>query len=192
MSNIKGFEMSVRDYAKERGKTVQAVYQQMKRKENAVALNGHIKTRRIGNKDVKYLDEKAVAILDEGSNATPTIIVQTETEEKLAEANQKLEALKFEYMKLQGRSELLQEQLAEKDQKLLQLEEKAKETELLEGFIQDAKAEIEVQKAENAHLSAENKKKDELLLEAEKKAQELSEELERVNNRGFFKRLFNK
>lgn len=192
MSSINGFEVSVKDYAEQRGKTVQAVYQQMKRKENAVALTGHVTTHKIGNKHVKFLDEEAVAILDAGTNSTPSIIIQTETEEKLAEVTQKLEALKFEYGKLQGRNELLQEQLADKDAKLLLLEGSAREIEILEGFIRDAKAEIEVQKAQNADLSAERDKAIDEKLEAEKKAQEASEELEKLKNRSFWQRLRNK
>lgn len=184
MNNINDFEVSVKEYAEKRGKTVQAVYQQMKRKENAEALKGHVQLRWVGNKNVKYLDETAIAILDKSSSSAPTVVIQTKTEEELAEVNQKFEVLKLEYMKLQGRNELLQEQLAERDKKLLllesekgELEDKDKEIKILEGFIEDAKAEIDVQKAQNSDLRASNDKKDELLLEAEKTAQELSEKL---------------
>ena len=177
MSNINGFGLSVKDYAEQRGKTVQAVYQQMKRKENAVALAGHVTTHKIGNKHVKFLDDEAVAILDAGTNSTPSIIIQTETEEKLAEVTQKLEGLKFEYGKLQGRNELLQEQLADKDAKLLLLEGSAREIEMLHKDVDTAKAEIEAQKAQNALLSAERDAAIEKTLEAEKKAQEALEKL---------------
>lgn len=184
MNNINTYEISVKEYAENRGKTVQAVYQQMKRKENAEALKGHVKLKWIGNKNVKYLDEIAVAILDKASNSAPITFLRYEKEEELQAVKQQLEALKQANMKLQGRNELLQEQLAEKDKRLLllesekgEIEDKNKEIKILEGYIQDAKDEIEVQKAEKADLRASNEKKDELLLKAEKTAQELSEKL---------------
>ena len=183
MSNINTYEVSVKEYAENRGKTVQAVYQQMKRKENAEALKGHVKLKWVGNKNVKYLDEIAVAILDKASSSAPIVYLNYEKEEELQTVKQQLEALKQANLKLQGRNELLQEQLAEKDKKLLLLEGKDKEIEILEGFIQDAKTEIEVQKAENSDLRAENNKKDEILAQTEKTAQELSNELTEANTR---------
>lgn len=183
MSNINGFGLSVKDYAEQRGKTVQAVYQQMKRKENAVALAGHVTTHKIGNKHVKFLDEEAVAILDAGTNSTPSIIIQTETEEKLAEVSLQLELAKQEFKKMEGQRDLLKQLLDEKDQKLLMLEGSAREIEKLHKDVDAAKAEIEIQKAQNADLSAERDEAIQKSLEAEKKAQEAAEELEKEQTR---------
>ena len=169
MGIVNGFEISVKEYAKSRGKTVQAVYQQMKRKENAEALKGHIQLRWVGNKNVKYLDDVGVEILDRASSSAPQVIINTEKEEELQTVKQQLEALKLDYMKLQGRNELLQEQLAEKDEKLLMLEAGKRKTDELE--------------AQNGVLKADNDKKDELLAEAEKTAQELTDELAEANTR---------
>ena len=58
---------------------------------------------------------------------------------------------------------------------------KEKEKQILEGFIADAKAEIEVQKDQNAVLSADNEALGQKVAEAEKTAQGLSDELTEAN-----------
>lgn len=187
-------EISVKDYAQSRGKTVQAVYQQMKSKHNSVALSGHIISRLVGNKHVKFLDDVAVAVLDKATNAFP--LAQNTSYDLIFDFNQ-FEKLKLDYMKLQGRCELLQEQLQDQQQKLLAFDTQKKEIELLEGFIQDAKSEIEVQTVHNSILSKEKAEAIERALKAEKEAQTASEsltealkEIERLNNQSFFHRLF--
>lgn len=118
MSNNNGFELSVKNYAEQRGKTVQAVYQQMKRKENAKALEGHIKIYRVGNKDVKYLDETAIEILDRASSSAPLTVIEDGLKEELQEAKVEIELLKYQLAKEEGKVELLQKQLEEKNKEL--------------------------------------------------------------------------
>ena len=199
MSFINNSKVSVKEYAESRGKTVQAVYQQIKRKKNAVALEGHIFFFDVGNKNVMYLDDAAIEILDRSSGSSPLVVIETKSEEELIETKKQFESLKLEYMKLQGRCELLQEQLQDQNQKLLVIDSKNKEIDMLEGFIQEAQAEIEAQKAHNLILSNEKNEAIERALKAEKIAQSASDELleanaviERLKNRNFFQRLFKK
>lgn len=81
----------------------------------------------------------------------------------------------------------------EEDKKLL--EDKKQEITLLEGFIKDAKAEIEVQKAENGRLSDDNKELGQKVADAEKTAQEASDKLTKAQeyfNLPWLKRVFTK
>lgn len=143
MSNTNGFEMSVKDYAAQRGKTVQAVYQQMKRQENAAALEGHVVLRRIGNKNVKFLDEAAIHILDTASSATPTVIIQDDLRNELTTAQQQMDALRIEAAKREGQIELLLRQLADKDRELRQLAEPQSKIDALEAQNADLSAELD-------------------------------------------------
>lgn len=68
--------ITVKEYAERKGKSVQAVYKQMRAKENAALLENHIFLQKVGNKTAKVLDDEAVRILDEASRKIPTVIVQ--------------------------------------------------------------------------------------------------------------------
>lgn len=70
--------ITIKDYAARRNKSVQAVHQQLKRKNNAAALEGHIHVCKINNRNVKCLDEAAVEILDASSSSTPSVVIQTD------------------------------------------------------------------------------------------------------------------
>lgn len=86
-------KMSIKEYAETRGKSVQAVHQQLKRKSNADALKGHIFIYKINNKDVKHLDEEAVEILDSSSRQTPSVIIQENNDELVNQQREQIEAL---------------------------------------------------------------------------------------------------
>jgi len=173
MSNDKGFEISVKHYAETKNKTVQAVYQQMKRPGNAAALEGHVFTKRVGNKDVKYLDEEAVRILDEGRAAAPVIVQQDEFKAKYEEASSMLAAAEKHAVFQEGKIEMLKEMLAEKERKLLALTE--------------PQAQIDSLKRENGDLSRVNEELGQKLAGTEKTAQELSGELTAIKNKWWYK-----
>lgn len=194
MSNGASLELSIKEYATQKGKTVQAVYQQMKRKENAAALEGHIFTKQIGNKEVKYLDAEAIAILDRGSQTTPVVIEREDLRFELEVKTQDLDLAQKKIIYQEGQIQALKEMLAEKEEKLLTLAESEslleaskKEVQLLEGFIQDAKSEIDVLTNEKAVLSAENIKKDELLSNERKTSQKALDELTAIKGKWWYK-----
>lgn len=103
--------ISIKEYARQRGKSVQAVYQQMSRKTNAEVLKGHIVTKVYMNKKTKFLDEFAVEILDHGSSQTPSVILQTDDKEKIEALEQEnkvlLEKIALQADKLAAQSEEL-------------------------------------------------------------------------------------
>ena len=162
MSYTNEFCVSVKDYAEQRGKTVQAVYQQMKRKENSQQLDGHVFTKRVGNRDVKFLDEEAVLILDKASNSAPLMMLQDDLKSDLEDARKEAESWKAQALMLQGKIDLLKEQLNEKDDKLFQLaapEEHIKALEAEKSRLSDdvAQRDKTIAKCEDA-LAEANKK----------------------------------
>lgn len=74
--------ITVKQYAEERGITIQAVHQSMQGKRKKDRLEGHVTVI----DGVKWLDEEAVAILDESRNKSPVVYEK-------AEANQRIEEL---------------------------------------------------------------------------------------------------
>lgn len=123
MQNQAVLELSVKDYAAQRGKTVQAVYQQMKRKENAAELEGHVTSRYVGNKRVKFLDEVAISILDKGSQSAPVIIQKNNLEQKLIEVEGEKNTWEARAHRYEGQITLLKDLLAEKEKQLSLLAE---------------------------------------------------------------------
>lgn len=93
--------VTVKQYADAHGKSVQAVYQQINSKENKKDLEGHITVKRVGNRNTKYLDDEAVRILEQASAQAPTIIVQNDDKERIAELMKQNEALKAKIVELE-------------------------------------------------------------------------------------------
>lgn len=102
--------ITVKEYAEQRGKSVQSVYKQMKSKENAGALEGHIHVRKVNNKDVKLLDEEAVRVLNEASNHSIQVILETDDKERIARLEEEKQALIMQIAQIQN--ELIQTQKA--------------------------------------------------------------------------------
>lgn len=109
MGEIKFF--TIKEYAEKNHKSVQAVYGQLKRKENAALLKKHIFIRKINNKNTKVLDEEAIKILDEASRQAPSIVMQKDTSEEL-------DQLKIENRNLLIKVGELQEAIIKKSEKI--------------------------------------------------------------------------
>lgn len=169
MSNNATLRISIKDFAEQRGKTVQAVYQQMKRKENAAALEGHVFTHRVGNKDVKYLDEEAVSILDKSSNSAPLIVLEEGLRADLEETKQQLDIKEKQVAYQEGQISILRDLLAEANEKLMLLSEPQEKIASLE--------------AEKADLSADNEKLEQKLEELQKSAEDERERHQNAINR---------
>lgn len=196
MSDANGLWVSIKDYANQRGKTVQAVYQQMKRKENVNALAGHVHVKRVGNKDVKFLDEVAVSLLDEASHSTPIVIQQDDLKNALEQTSQDLELAQKKLLYQEGQIQTLKELLADRERELRQLAEPERQISSLTAENGVLRADVELlsetlekeriasQKL-SGELSGENKK-----LEDENHL--LKNELEAEKNRKltFVERLF--
>ena len=116
--------ITIKEYAEKSGKSVQAVYKQIKAKENAALLEGHVLLQKIGNKNTKVLDDEAVRILDQASRQAPTVILQSGKDDMIEKLQAEKEQLANENKALLIKVAELQEQLLqEKDNvKLLQQE----------------------------------------------------------------------
>ncbi len=111
--------ITVKEYAEQQGKSVQAVYKQMRAKENAALLENHIFLQKVGNKTAKVLDDEAVEILNNASRQAPTVVLQNGKDERI-------EALKAEKERLAGENKALLLKVAELQEQLLQEKDNVK------------------------------------------------------------------
>lgn len=152
--------ITIKEYARQRGKTVQAVYQQVKRKSNSEKLKGHIYIQTINDKETTMLDDEAVAILEKASSSTPVIIEQTDTKEQLEQLQQENKALLIK--------------VAEQAEEYMQY---IKETTL---ELQEIKAQLALAEKSQAELEAEKK---ETMATHQQAIAELKEQLEAEQGR---------
>lgn len=103
---------SIKEYAENHSITIQAVYQQINRKQNKDFISQH--SRKI--KGVKYLDDEAVAYLESKRENSPTVILQTDDKERM-------EQLENENKRLLLKIAELQEVIIAKSDKIEQLQE---------------------------------------------------------------------
>lgn len=166
--------ISVKQYAEDRGITIQAVHQSMKGKTKAPLLEGHVQTI----DGVKWLDEEAVEILDKDRRKPPVIYEKEEANATIEQLRQEKEALLLKVAAQADKIATMAEQtaanaqlLAGAEQTRLALEEaKAEQKALAEEYAQGlAKAAQETAEAERAAQEAQE------LAQAEKKAREAAE-----------------
>ena len=115
--------LTVKEYANSRGKAVQSVYRQMKAKTNKVLLVGHVSTAKIGNKQIKVLDDEAVKILDNASRQDPITVERSSNTEEIARLKSENDSLKIQIMELQKQVISLQDSLLTAKQDLLEAKE---------------------------------------------------------------------
>lgn len=169
--------ISLKDYAKENNVSYEAVRQQVVRYKDE--LGCHV----IRDGRQQFLDEDAVAFLDSKRQKNPVAIIQIDKDEKIEELENQVKQLLIKTTDQADRiSELAQWKadnamlLAGAEQNRLALEEAKKETKVLESFIQDAKAEIEILTEEKRKETA--------------RADQLQSELDQERNKTFFQKLF--
>lgn len=116
--------ITIKEYAELHGKSVQAVYKQIKSKENASALDGHIFTEKINNKSVKMLDKEAVRILETASKQSIQVILQNDDKEKIEQLEAENKNLLLQIASIQKELIATQKALSEEKEqvKLLQNE----------------------------------------------------------------------
>lgn len=137
--------ISLRDYAKQKNISYEAVRKQVARYKDELA--GHI----IMDGRQQFLDEEAVAFLDAKRQKSPVAIIQMDKDEKIEELEAQVKQL---LVKTAAQADRLSEMaqwkadnamlLASAEQTRLALEASEREKKILEGFVADAKAEIAV------------------------------------------------
>lgn len=196
--------MTIKEYAASRGKTIQAVYQAMKRKVNAEALEGHTYTAQVRGKAVLCLDDEAVAILDRGAMQTATVVEKAADEMLISKYAAELEAERKRADALQVELNEVNRQLrqtlpligtAEVQQKRL-AEAEARTKELEEALIAEKESgkEAERQAMEAVQRAQEAEHKAELAEQAagyeRQRAEAAESKVNEFNSLGFWKRLF--
>ena len=150
--------ITIRDYAKENNVSYEAIRKQIKRYEDE--LNGHI----IKQNRTQFLDDIAVAILDQHRRENPVIIVNQDTDSRLKQLEDENKNLLIKVAQQADKISQLNEDLKNKIEQMTSLLLEDKEKTLL----------------------LEQKKNQEEELERLKK------ELEEERNKGFFSSLFKK
>lgn len=192
--------ISLKDYAKQNNISYEAVRKQVARYKKD--LEGHI----IKDNRTQFLDEEAVAFLDAKREKSPVVIVQQDKDEKIKRLEEESKALLQTIAMLQDKQLQLQEELTEHkllaaktseaearamvaEQKATEAEKRALDAETALTVAEEENktladiAEINAQEAEAAKVEA---------AEALKRAEVAEAEAERLKNRGFWARLFNK
>ena len=168
--------ITIRDYAKENNVSYEAIRKQIKRYEDE--LNGHI----IKQNRTQFLDDIAVAILDQHRRENPVIIVNQDTDYRLKQLEDENKNLLIKVAQQADKISQLNEDLKNKIEQMTSLVIENKEkTSLLEQK-KDQAEEINQLKEQL------DREKKEQLNEIEK----LKNELEKEKNKGFFSRLFSK
>lgn len=177
--------ITVKQYAEERGITIQAVHQSMNGKRKKDRLDGHVHVI----DGIKWLDEEAVAILDESRNKSPIVWEKADSNERIEELEREREAMLLKIAAQADRiSELAQWKadnamlLAGAEQNKMLLDNAQRDLKLLEGFVADAKAEIFVLTSEKAAVTEQAQKQAEAF---EQERQEYQAQIEHLQNRTF-------
>lgn len=178
--------ISLKDYAKEKNISYEAVRQQVVRYKDE--LGSHV----IKDGRQQFLDEEAVAFLDAKRQKNPVAIIRMDKDEQIEELEQEKSNLLIKIAEQADKIAQLSEwkadhaiAIAEANQKQLLLEENQKKIEYLENSLKDANKLIE-EKTE-AEKAVEDK-----LHFAEQRAEQLQAQLDAERNKTFLQRLFGK
>ena len=167
---------TIRELAKELNCSYEAVRKQTKR--YAKELKEHIYTQH----KTQYLDDYACDFIRSKRTESPVVYSRMEQDEAVELLKQKYVELLEAHNVLKDEHRALELKAAELQGPRAQLEAAEKEKTILEGFIHDAKTEIDTLNADNVDLRRENVEKDKILEDERKNAQkanmELSEALE--------------
>ena len=170
--------ISLKEYAKNRNITYEAVRQQV------VRYADELKEHLIKDGRQQFLNEEAVAFLDERRAKNPVVVQQADKDAELEELRQARDNL---LLKVTAQADKIAELSEWKAENALLLAEAKHQQALLQS------AEARAEQAEGALDLAVGEKLDlqAKLEEAEERARAAEAAAERLKNRGFFARIFN-
>lgn len=146
---------TIKEYAEEHGKTVQAVYKQLKAPQHHEELSGHVFKKNRNGKRVTMLDETAEKVLNAASISDKVIVQNTQNNDRIEKLEQENKILLSKLIEVQ---DLL---IAEKN-KVLELQ--TSKNELIEY-----KAKFSIIEQEKNELIQQNKKQQEQITELNRK-----------------------
>lgn len=109
--------ISLKDYAKKKNVSYEAVRKQVNRYRDELGDHLYKKDR------TQYLDEDGEAFLDQKRSSNPVILVEHDKDERIEELIHQNEALKIKIMELQDQLIKSKDQLLERDQQLIELKD---------------------------------------------------------------------
>lgn len=174
--------ITIKEYAAKKGVTERAVYKQMQSKKNARRIEEHVQI--IEGK--KWLDDVAVAILDE-SRQNAVVIMQENKDERIEELEQQLDELKEKALLREAE---LQGEIAKLNKESKELYKEKFENATLLAEASQNKLLLE------EHQNRLRETEDKLHLESQRadrekeRADQLQAEINQKRNKGFFQRLF--
>ena len=170
--------ISLKEYAKNRNVTYEAVRQQV------VRYADELKEHLIKDGRQQFLDEEAVAFLDERRAKNPVVVQQVDKDAELEELRQARENLLLKVAEQADKISALAEWKAENSQLLADAKFSQERLQLATGRAEQAEGALDLAIKEKIDLQAK-------LEEAERRAAKAEAEAEQLKSRGFFARLFN-
>lgn len=176
--------ISLKDYAAQNNISYEAIRQQVVRYKDELA--GHL----IRDGRQQFLDEEAVAFLDSKRQKNPVAIIQQNKDEQIEALEEQVKQLLVKTAAQADRiSELAEWKadsallLAGAEQSRLALEASEKEMRIMEGFVRDAKENIEIKTQEAIEARQEAREARQEASEARREAEDLRERLEAAEAR---------
>lgn len=130
--------ISIRDYAKEKGVSYEAIRQQIKRYK--AELDGHIS--KVGR--TQYLDDEAVDFLDQKRATNPVIVMEISKDEEIERLKAEKEALLLELASVNKKLNEVRDKLDDSREKVHQLE--MENTKLLEASHREDEVSVDSEK----------------------------------------------
>ena len=175
------FTLTIKAYAKESGVTYEAVRQQIKRYSEELEGHIHLQGR------TQYLDDEAVAFLDQHRLEKPIVVYEAGYDRQLRELEDTIAQLRAEKEDLNNRLTKASEKVAEladwKSEKAMEIAEATQTAKLLE----EAKGDLD-QARKDAEAAAQRAAELEQQLQAEAAAR--AEYEQRMRDSSFFERTF--
>ena len=174
---------TLKDYAREQNVSYEAIRKQIKR--YSKELSGHI----IRDGRQQMLDEVAVEFLNDKRQKNPVVIVQQDKDALITTLQAENKELLLEITRLQR--DIIN---TASEQKFLEASKEQAEKQAIELRQKNVELEVALSKSEadNKTLSDVVEINAQEAEQAKKEAEALRSELQRLKNRGFFARLFNR
>lgn len=206
--------ITIKDYAKQKGVSYEAIRKQIKRYEDE--LEGHL----VKQNRFLMLDDEAVQFLDSKRSENPVIVYEQNKDEELEQLRHENKVLLIQMNTVQDQLGKVQQKLiaemnttklltqekvqyleykAQSEQKEIQLEDLARARDAAQAKADQQEAVLRLKEQQIGALSAAKetaaaslKAADERIAQAEARAKAAEEEASRLKNRSFWDRLFNR
>ena len=206
--------ITIKDYAKQKGVSYEAIRKQIKRYEDE--LEGHL----VKQNRFLMLDDEAVQFLDSKRSENPVIVYEQNKDEELEQLRHENKVLLIQMNTVQDQLGKVQQKLiaemnttklltqekvqyleykAQSEQKEIQLKDLARAREAAQAKADQQEAVLRLKEQQIGALSAAKetaaaslKAADERIAQAEARAKAAEEEASRLKNRSFWDRLFNR